>query len=161
MRRGTAQSSSTYRQSCRRDTFGRIAKYRFAARSRPGRQLTDACYPDHVAYLEHLSDLQSNLFRLSQCTLSDQLDNLGKILLLLQDLLGSCSEINETGVDFLVMGVEDFEVFGVGYAILSATPDPTREGLAYFQSTDGKSDCQLSNNMGTDELTFSLSQSLG
>ena len=79
------------------------------------------------AHLEHLSDLQSDLFRLSQCTLSDQLDNLGEILLLLQDLLGSCSEINETGVDFLVMGVEDFEVFGVGYAILSATPDRTRK----------------------------------
>jgi hypothetical protein len=43
------------------------------------------------AYLEHLSDLQSDLVSFSQSTLSDKLDNLGEILLLLQDLLGSGS----------------------------------------------------------------------
>jgi len=66
-----------------------------------------------LAHLEHLSNLQSDLVTLSQCTLSDKLDNLGELLLLLQDLLGSRSYINETGVDFLVVGIEDFEVIGV------------------------------------------------
>jgi hypothetical protein len=70
-------------------------------------------HPSEPAYLEHLSDLQSDLVALSQSTLSDKLDNLGEILLLLQNLLGSRSQIDETRVDFLVVGIEDFEVFGV------------------------------------------------
>jgi hypothetical protein len=43
------------------------------------------------AHLEHLSNFQSDLVTLSQSTLSDKLDNLSEILLLLQDLLGSGS----------------------------------------------------------------------
>lgn len=65
------------------------------------------------ADLEHLCDLQGDLVGLSQCTLSDQLHNLGQILLLLQNLLCTGTQINETGVDFFVMGVEHLEVFGV------------------------------------------------
>jgi len=95
------------------DTFGRTARYRSAARSHPVYQLLTSYHAVHKAYLEHLSNLQSDLVTLSQSTLSDKLDNLGEILLLLQNLLGSRSQIDETRVDFLVMRVEDFEVFGV------------------------------------------------
>jgi hypothetical protein len=95
------------------DTFGRIARYRSAARSHPNHQLLTSDHAVHKAYLEHLSDLQSDLVTFSQSTLSNKLDNLGEILLLLQNLLGSRSQIDETRVDFLVVGIEDFEVFGV------------------------------------------------
>lgn len=68
------------------------------------------------ACLEHLCDLERDLVALSQSTLSDKLNNLGQILLLLQNLLCSRSQVDETGVDFLVMGIKDLEVFGVGQA---------------------------------------------
>lgn len=59
------------------------------------------------------------------------------------------------------MGIEDLEVFRVGYAALSAGNRTVTIMVAYFQSTDGKSDCQLDTPGGGNELTFSLSQSLG
>jgi len=68
------------------------------------------------ANLEHLCDFERDLVALSQSTLSDKLDNLGQILLLLQDLLCGRSQLDETGVDFFVMGIEDLEVLGVGQA---------------------------------------------
>lgn len=97
-------------------TFGRTARYRFAAGNRPVCQLEAKRLPAMAADLEHLRNLQSDLVTLAQSTLSDKLDNLGKILLFLQNLLGSCSEVNETRVDFFVVGVKDLEVLGVGDA---------------------------------------------
>jgi hypothetical protein len=73
------------------DTFGRIARYRSAARSHPNHQLMTSDHAVHKAHLEHLSNLQSDLVTFSQSTLSDKLHNLGQILLLLQNLLGSRS----------------------------------------------------------------------
>lgn len=140
MHRGSRQSSSTCQQSCRRGTFGRIARYRSVAGSHP--RIVSPCplvisrLPTH---LQHLCDLEGNLVGLSQSTLSDQLHNLGQILLLLQNLLCTGTEVDETRVDFFVMGVEYFEVLGVRDAKKSVMTPQAWSGLAYFQSTDGKS----------------------
>lgn len=91
--------------------------------------------------LEHLCDLEGDLVRLSQCTLSDQLYDLGQILLLLQNLLCSGTQVDETGVDFFVMGVEHLEVLRVRDAENQYTGNLLRAAkLTHFQSTEGKSE---------------------
>lgn len=63
--------------------------------------------------LQHTGDLERDLLVLAQSALSDKLHDFGKILLLLQNLLGLRTELNETRLCGLVVGIEDFGVLGI------------------------------------------------
>ena len=68
---------------------------------------------DDSTHLEHSSDLQSDLLAFTQRRLADQLYNLCQVLLLLQDLPNSGTKLDEAGIVFLIMRIEDFDVFRV------------------------------------------------
>ena len=64
--------------------------------------------------LQHTGDLQGDLIVFAQCTLPDELDNLCKIVLLLEDLLRACPEFDETRFRGVVMRTQHLEILGVG-----------------------------------------------
>lgn len=61
--------------------------------------------------LQHPGDLQGDLVVFAQRTLSDKLDNLCKIVLLLEDLLRACPEFDETWFCCIVMRTQYLEIF--------------------------------------------------
>lgn len=67
-------------------------------------------------HLQHSGNLERDLVALAESRLADQLDDLRQILLLLQDLLGARSQVDEAGVGLLVEGVKHLEVVRVGDA---------------------------------------------
>lgn len=63
--------------------------------------------------LQHAGNFQCDLVALSQCALSDELHDLSKIVLLLQNLLRACSKLNEAWLRRLVMRLKDLGVLGI------------------------------------------------
>lgn len=64
--------------------------------------------------LQHPRHLQRDLVWLPKSGLSDELHDLGEVLLLLEDLFGLGAEVDEAGLVLVVVGLEDLGVFGVG-----------------------------------------------
>jgi hypothetical protein len=63
---------------------------------------------------EETSNLKSNLIRLSERVLTDELDDFGKIFFLLKNLVGTSTKGDELGVKVLIEGLEGLQVTGVG-----------------------------------------------
>lgn len=60
--------------------------------------------------LQHPGDLQSDLIVFAQCTLPDKLDNLRKIVLLLEDLLRARPKLDETWFCGVIMRTKYLEI---------------------------------------------------